>query len=694
MKKVVNKSYYANPTNVLSKFNNLIFKTVASKIIIIVTVVLLVMMLGADGIIYSSVYNRMTNLNKNSMTLITNEMYENFKNMITIQTNDVSKLAADKEIENYIKLAANNMANASQMQNSINEKLKVASIDKNNDEHIFVTNNKGIIIADDKDDFINSDYSNDKFVSNALQGNNSISNVHISSETSRTVVTFVDPIKDDNGNIVGTVGKSIFTDYFSERFNGFKFLNKGYIFILDSSNNIIYHPQKYYINKKNTIPSFKDLLNKKDVLEKKVTGNIMYTEGKEKYQAQYISVPELGSLVVLTVNDMEIKSGALEVGGIICAVTFILMIILIAIMFISVNTILKPMKILSKNTLEISKGNLMVVNNVKSKDEIGGLAANFNIMTDSLKTVLLEVKEVIESLSNISSVIKVSQTETAASMEIIAENSQEINDDIYKVNEDINDSFASFKIISNKIETIEKQVTDMSEKANKIKEINSSGIETITNLKRVNKEAVDMVEEVNNSFVSLNKNIEDIKNITNIVTNISKQTHILSLNASIEAAKAGEAGAGFSVVAYQIKKLSADVSEEMKKIDTLITNINSNITSTKDSLQSVNKASKKEAAAVNETIDNYNISLMAIDEIFSNINDINDGVELLNKENVNVNFMLSEVAKITTDFTNSVNEVNEAIKEQSAQTSTMDSLIEELKHTTDILNKNIDKFSI
>ena len=97
-----------------------------------------------------------------------------------------------------------------------------------------------------------------------------------------------------------------------------------------------------------------------------------------------------------------------------------------------------------------------------------------------------------------------------------------------------------------------------------------------------------------------NINAKNSDEIVGIIQDISKQTTLLGLNASIEAARAGDSGKGFAVVAQEIRKLSNTSKESINKIDTIIKYISNSISSIDDSLNSTNEISQNQSAALQQ----------------------------------------------------------------------------------------------
>ena len=463
---------------------------------------------------------------------------------------------------------------------------------------------------------------------------------------------------------------------------------------MDSSQNIIYHPDKHRINKKLDIPELISITKDKNNFKKGDMKEFTYKTGKDTFNAFYISVPELKSLVVLTVNENNIKSASNTIGELIVLMTFIMLIVMVPLCYICIRRILRPMNILVKNTVEISNGNLAVVNVIKSNDEIGKLALSFNAMTENIKSLVYDVSKVTDELLHINKVTGTAQRNIVNGMEIITENTQLVSNDTNKLNNVINICVNSFESITKKVETIKEQSTNMYLKAENIKEINNTNISSVTGLKYINKESSDKLNGVNQSFKELYTDFMGINDIVDVVNNISKRTHILSLNASIEAASAGKYGAGFGVVAREIRNLSEGIGEQMRKIQDIVSSVNSNMSKTESSIGEVNKVFNEQEIAIDDTIESYKKALSSTEDIAGSTYDIHLSIDTLNNENTIVINTLKEVDTISSEFTNSVNEIKCVIESQYIETKNMDNLVSKLENATNKLREKMNKFSL
>ena len=205
------------------------------KVILIVAGTLAFFMAIENVIIYRVTYNKMVSTNKQNMKLVSNEVYENFKNLIKLQTSDVEKNALNEDIIGLVK--HKNVTKRDEFKikykgeiEDMTNKLKTYAKSNKTDEHEFIADKDGVIIADSDEEYLNSDLSQNDYAKKALSGSSFVSSVYTSVVNFKPVVTFVQPIKDENNNVIGIAGKSVYIDYFSQRFDKFKFLDDGFLF--------------------------------------------------------------------------------------------------------------------------------------------------------------------------------------------------------------------------------------------------------------------------------------------------------------------------------------------------------------------------------------------------------------------------------------------------------------------------------
>lgn len=356
---------------------------------------------------------------------------------------------------------------------------------------------------------------------------------------------------------------------------------------------------------------------------------------------------------------------------------------------------------------EVTKGNLMVRTNVKSKDEFGLLTKLLNDFIEKLSLILKSVQTLSNEVEQknmtlakvINQVVRGTQSEDENGLVRegviqLQEMFLGINDSVTMQSASTEESLASLNQILEENHISLAEITYAKDVSNNVLEQAHKGQSEIGIL-------ADKIEDINKSVSKSSEEMEllinDAKGIEDIllaIRNLSSQTNLLSLNASIEAARAGEHGRGFAVVAMEVKKLSEATSLETQKINELIVSINKKIVN----VQSANT----------DVVNNVSTTLHMTSEFEKMIKTMAGSTEV-NAESVGkLLLLIKEQMESTKDIVNAVDMItNEAqtIQEKTGHTTTIANgisrtLVTQLDDVNNLieqsnkLNKDINFFKI
>lgn len=666
--------------NRIKKINLSTRITVTTSMILILTMIVITLIINQVS------YNKIVTSNKNTMSILINEMKNSFKTSVEFQIETTKNLALEKSFIDYIQ------SNAKENEKMIKEKLKNAVGE--NVESIFITNDKGLIIGASNDEYNRFDISQQDYFKEAIQGNNTISTVQSSVFSGSSVIIVISPVAGGDGKIIGTLGKVVKTDYFSKRYDSFKFLNNGYVFMVDEKNNIIYHPDKYYINKKVDVKEISKIIGDNSLYSDGKINFVNYTFKNDKIIGSYSEIPELKVLVFLSVKESELQDIPRTIGNIITLSVCVIIIALLPIIYLINKRTFRPLGELMKTTKKIAAGDLAVCVYTTRKDEIGSLSRSFNIMTESVKKIIYSIKETSDKLLKSNGIMNEAYNNTTSGLNIINSAIQELNKENTSISGLIKDFSISVERINNKTDEIKEKSQKMYKQAEDIKKINSDGITAMDDLKSIHIDSVKQTEIVNDNYNELVLKIEDIKKISEAVSNISKQTHILAINASIEAARAGDAGRGFAVVADEVSKLSNDIEIEMKKIGSLVKVIKEKTEDTESSLELVNNSLNSQDLVLNKAMDNFNNIIYHTEKICNYISDVDANIVKLDGEGKNINKKINEMNDIYDEFNSLTSEVAAVVETEAGEVNNLNYVTENLKNTIEELNELTNKFKL
>jgi len=273
------------------------------------------------------------------------------------------------------------------------------------------------------------------------------------------------------------------------------------------------------------------------------------------------------------------------------------------IVFIVLHLVTKPIVTVTNTLKDISEGEGDLTRRVvvNSKDEIGSLALYFNNTLEKIKNLVVTIKKEAESLSDTGNELASNMAETAAAVNEITSNIQSIKHRIINQSASVTETNSTMEQITGHIKKLHGLVENQS---NDITVATSSIGNMVTNIQSVTQALVDNTENVeglrNSSEVGRNglqevaadiqeiaRQSEGLLEINSVMQNIASKTDLLSMNAAIEAAHAGEVGKGFAVVADEIRKLAESSSEQSKTIGIVLKKIKESIDKITNSTQNV-----------------------------------------------------------------------------------------------------------
>ncbi|MCF6433974.1 MULTISPECIES: methyl-accepting chemotaxis protein [Pseudoalteromonas] len=254
------------------------------------------------------------------------------------------------------------------------------------------------------------------------------------------------------------------------------------------------------------------------------------------------------------------------------------------------------------------KGSLSSQLTVSSADEIGQVSKNFNAFINLLRGTVEDVIAVVEPLME-------NSTRLVQGMESAERATQQQSSDA--------------EVVRNSMEEMKQSVGDISQSAAsafQAAELAENAVDE--SLKQINvsvAQSQDLSEEINKAAVTINKLADDTQNVTqilNVITSIAEQTNLLALNAAIEAARAGEQGRGFAVVADEVRELASRTAKSTNEIRELI---NILTVAASDSVNAMNTArdmatnNAQAAEATGNSIQEISEQILAINGMNSQI---------------------------------------------------------------------------
>ena len=416
----------------------------------------------------------------------------------------------------------------------------------------------------------------------------------------------------------------------------------------------------------------------------------------EKYYGYYIPFFEEGrytGAVFTGIPQAEANSTILTttIKVVFCILGYGLVFVVITLFF--VRKIVKSIKRL-ENTISTLLNNDLATIHEKYEfehDEIETLSNKTVDFSEQLNQIVAKIKFASIDLKDIASDLKESVQTTNDTCEQISLAVERVAKGASSQAEDTTNAAQNINQMSNELGNIRTNASDLNNIASSMNVAKNNALNTLSELQKVNSAMANDIEFTNSQVNETSKSVKQIEQAVEMIQNIAKQTRLLSLNASIEAAHAGEHGKGFSVVAEEIGKLanqSAESSNEINSIlQELIENydaIINNVTNTLDNMSIQNDK-------LNETHNVFTVLENDITRVVERISNISSMVENLDEEIVTIVDMITNLSAISEENSASTQETMASIEEL---TTTITQVFEKSLSVDNSANALIDDISV
>lgn len=536
--------------------------------------------------------------------------------------------------------------------------------------------------------------SDREYFQRAIQGEVVVSDPVVSKATGKLVVVIVAPVKDQGGKILGLVGATMELTEISKQINTESFLNTGYGYMIDSKGIVVAHPNEEMLGTKVLERPEKSLVEITETMLEGNSGTGEYIYAGEKKLVGYAPVKSAGWSIALTASYREVMRDLIELRLIALIVGPLAILFIFTITIFVIGRSLKPVKQMVAATREITGGNLKVSVNVKSSDEIGALATNFNEMTENMRGLIEEMKMMGMSVAAASEQMSASSEEVSKGFEQVATAVSELAKGATEQAATTEKSSGQLIEIAEGLDAISQDMAMSEEKAKVARESVSQGEQAVRLQEEKmleGKKASANVEVVVNL---LSQKSVQIGQIIEVIREIAERTNLLSLNAAIEAARAGEQGRGFAVVADEIRGLAEQSKQSVVQIRELVKEVQADVEKTVGEINISRGVLVEQEAALNDTVKAFASISKVVSDIAESVHAVSALTMELSCNAKEVSDAVTNIASISQQTAAGTEEVAASTQEQTAIMQQISNSAEELSAMSNSLKVSIEQFTI
>lgn len=248
--------------------------------------------------------------------------------------------------------------------------------------------------------------------------------------------------------------------------------------------------------------------------------------------------------------------------------------------------------------------------------------------------------------------------------------------------------------LSDQINFVYESYSGITNETNKIIDLNTIGLKAVTTLRDKSKETYETSEKIFAVVENLTNTTKDIGLFVESIENIAEQTNLLALNAAIEAARAGEAGKGFAVVADEVRKLADQSRKSTEEINNMMQSIEEESALAISSMEIMKKVSQDQNLAVDKTNSSFNDIANAIDYIVEKINDVNTSVIKMQNDKSEVISAIENISSVSQQTAASSEEVAATTENQLKTLDDMKIAAESLDQLVKQLDIKLKKYKL
>ncbi|MDZ5474102.1 methyl-accepting chemotaxis protein [Bacillus sp. 31A1R] len=461
---------------------------------------------------------------------------------------------------------------------------------------------------------------------------------------------------------------------------------KGYPFIMDTTKLMIIHPTIEAGQEGDSSlaePLFK---NKEGYFSYEIDGN--------SKEMAFTTNELTGWKIAGTLDTNEFAETARPILINMLTVIVVCIILGITLTIFNIRRIVNPLEKMVEVSSKVAQGDLTETIDLKATNEIGKLSHSFDSMILSLRDLIGKIDSSSEQIASSSVQLSANVEESTNITRSMATSISGMASGAETQMASAEESTAAMVEIADGVQHIANQSSIASEASIDANSNAEEGKQSIDEAIKQMELIQSVVEQSSNAITKLGASSEEVGNILAVITAISEQTNLLALNAAIEAARAGEHGKGFAVVADEVRKLAEESRKSAQQIADIVQSIQ---VETKTAVELMDKGRVQVETGnqvMRETGEKFTSILNSIQEVTAKIQEVSATSEELSASSEEVTASVQEMTSISTESASTASQVASGAQQQLSSMEEINSSVSELADVANELKQAVSTFKI